>query len=107
MLMSFEIDGTVHCVADPTIDLEELGEVTLRRASHVLPLSPPLQFVFKGLRALFGEKGRVANWTRSWKCHWVVDLSPSGGPYLGPFTDRSKAIADEVMWLEEHITSVR
>lgn len=33
---------------------------------------------------------------------WSVDLSPVGGPILGPFTIRAEALASEVEWLENH-----
>lgn len=33
---------------------------------------------------------------------WVADLTKVGGPILGPFTDRSKALLAEVEWLKEN-----
>jgi hypothetical protein len=30
---------------------------------------------------------------------WTADLSPVGGPVLGPFPDRDAALAAEVAWL--------
>ena len=33
---------------------------------------------------------------------WTADLSPVGGPCLGPFRQRSEALAAEVAWLERH-----
>jgi hypothetical protein len=33
---------------------------------------------------------------------WYADLSPVGGPELGPFDLRSDALAEEVKWLEEN-----
>lgn len=59
----------------------ELGEVITRRASHVEPLDPLLRFAFRVLR-LFGDKTRVAEWTRGWECLWIVDTRPVGGPIL-------------------------
>lgn len=34
---------------------------------------------------------------------WEADMSPSGGPVLGPFLLRSEALAAEVKWLNENI----
>jgi hypothetical protein len=33
---------------------------------------------------------------------WVAELSPVGGPTLGPFGRRSEALAAEQRWLETH-----
>ena len=33
---------------------------------------------------------------------WLADLSPVGGPILGPYDLRSEALEAEVEWLEEH-----
>jgi hypothetical protein len=64
--------GTIATIYDETIDLVPLGSVTIRRASHVEP----------------DEQGR-----------WTADLSPVGGPVLGPFALRSAALDAERAWL--------
>ncbi|MBI3864896.1 MAG: hypothetical protein HY290_23720 [Planctomycetia bacterium] len=66
-------DGTVHCVYGEQIDLTAFGKLQIRRASFVEPTSD----------------GR-----------WQADLSPSGGPVLGPFPSRSAALQAELAWLE-------
>ncbi len=68
-------DGSLRCLYDETVDLSALGQVTIRRASHVEPT----------------DQGQ-----------WQADLSPVGGPVLGPFTLRSEALAAEVNWLRMH-----
>jgi hypothetical protein len=65
--------GTVRCVYDETIDLSALGNVHIARGSHVEP----------------DARGR-----------WLADLSPVGGPSLGPFCLRSEALAAERLWLD-------
>ncbi len=67
--------GQVACVYTEEIDLRSLGDVTIRRGSHVEP----------------DELGR-----------WLADLSPVGGPILGPFGLRSEALGAERRWLEDH-----
>lgn len=67
--------GQVRCLYSETIDLAALGELTICRGSHVEP----------------NEAGQ-----------WLADLSPVGGPCLGPFDKRSDALAAEQKWLEEH-----
>jgi hypothetical protein len=75
MKLVFEPSGLVRTVYAETLELSELGTVSIQRGSHVEP----------------NEEGS-----------WIVDLSPVGGPRLGPFRLRSKALAAEVTWLEEH-----
>jgi hypothetical protein len=67
--------GVARCVYAEDLDLARLGEVEVRRASHVEP----------------DERGR-----------WRADLSPVGGPVLGPFGRRSEALAAEQHWLARH-----
>ena len=67
--------GTVRCVYAETIDLAELGRLTISRGSHVEP----------------DEAG----------C-WFADLAPVGGPRLGPFPLRSDALNAEAEWLGAH-----
>ena len=67
--------GTVRCVYGEVLDLRTLGPMRIRRASHVEP----------------DEAGG-----------WWVDLSPAGGPKLGPFGLRSSALQAEEGWLAEH-----
>ena len=66
-------DGTLRCVYAEAIELTQLGSQAIKRASHVEP---------------------DANGG------WHVDLSPVGGPALGPFTNRSDALRAEVDWLD-------
>ena len=64
--------GNVRCVYGEEIDLHSLGSLTVSRASHVEP----------------DQAGG-----------WFADLSPVGGPTLGPFLRRSDALAAEEEWL--------
>ncbi|MDB5342022.1 MAG: hypothetical protein JWP89_399 [Schlesneria sp.] len=67
--------GGIRCVYDESIDLSSLGQVSIRRGSHVEPTSD-------------GQ--------------WTADLSPVNGPMLGPFAIRSDALSAEVTWLRDH-----
>jgi hypothetical protein len=72
----------------------------VRRASHVLPSIPLLRALFVRIRLIFGEHGRMAEFTRRWNCSWVVDLSPVNGPkLLTIFKSRQAAIDYEIQWL--------
>ena len=67
--------GTVRTLYAETIDLTVLGPAQIVRASHVEPIADGC---------------------------WSADLSPVGGPILGPFPKRSEALAAETEWLNTH-----
>jgi hypothetical protein len=67
--------GRVRGIYGEAIDLAALGPPRITRASHVEP----------------DEMGR-----------WLADLSPVGGPVLGPFDRRSDTLEAEVSWLEQY-----
>lgn len=103
--LRFDPDGGARCVASRVpIALVAIGHVTTHRASRVEPVSPVLRAAFRALRRAFGDAGRVASWTRRWRCAWRVDLRPSGGPVLAEtWRDRSAAIAAELNWLHARV----
>ena len=72
MQLVIQPDGAVQCLYDEAIDLHTLGRPVIRRASLVEP----------------NTDGR-----------WHADLTPVGGPVLGPFRHRSGALAAEAAWL--------
>jgi hypothetical protein len=75
----------------------------VQRASHVEPYSFLLRLFFHGLRIVFGEDGRIGDWTRNWNCYWRVNLAPVGGPTsLVAIKPRMYAINAEVDWLNEN-----
>ena len=65
--------GNIRCVYGEEIDLHTLGKPAIARGSHVEP----------------DQNGR-----------WHADLSPVGGPVLGPFCQRTEALQAEYAWLE-------
>ncbi len=75
MQLTIEPTGDVRTIYTENLDLSSIGQVTIRRGSHVEP-----------------------NETSQWH----ADLLPVDGPTLGPFFSRSQALAAEVLWLEEH-----
>lgn len=75
MRLIFDIDGTTRAIYCEEIPLAAIGELTIRRASHVEPT----------------PDGR-----------WLADLSPVSGPTLGPYARRSDALVAELDWLETH-----
>jgi hypothetical protein len=75
MILRVESAGRVEALYAEAIDLAALGELTIRRAGHVEP------------DAAGG---------------WFADLSPLGGPRLGPYPKRSTALAAEQAWIHAH-----
>lgn len=75
MQIVIRTDGSIQCLYGEAIDLRQLGALTIARASHV-------------------EADAMG--------HWMADLSPVGGPNLGPFTTRSQALAAEEAWILAH-----
>ena len=74
----------------------------VRRASHVEPVNLILRIMFYAIR-LFGEDGRMGNWTRGWSCRWRVNLSPIGGIVIPvDFASRNSAISFEIDYLNNH-----
>lgn len=94
-------NGNLEFVDTPdAAGLKADGPVTTRRASHVEPARRVWRWLFHGLRRLFGEDGRVAEWTRGMRVYWRADMRPSGGPVLPVRSlDRAEVIAAEVEWL--------
>jgi hypothetical protein len=74
--VNIQADGTVEFVyTDALQPLVASGAATVRRVSHVEP---------------DGQGG------------WTADMSPVGGPVLGPFVLREAALQIERMWLKDH-----
>jgi hypothetical protein len=68
--------GTLELIyADDLRPLLDLGHATITRASFVEPTCDG---------------------------HWTADLSPVGGPLLGPFLLRDQALREERTWLDTH-----
>jgi len=76
MELLIQPDGDAVCIYGEELDLAALGELEIRRASHVEP----------------DEHG-----------NWWADLSPVSGPKLGPFEKRSAALEAELEWLRLHV----
>jgi hypothetical protein len=65
-------DGVARCIYDEALDLRELGQLQITRASHVEP----------------DAEG-----------YWWADMGPVDGPVLGPYCSRSEALGAEKKWL--------
>lgn len=80
--VTFDENGDATYLASEGTDIFlELGETVTHRASHVEPATRGARLLFHFLR-LFGNKNRIAEWTRHWDCNWRVNTAPVGGPIL-------------------------
>lgn len=78
--------------------------------SLVIAHTPSMKFVYKDeLRPLLeiGE-AQVCRASHVEPCgtQWTADLSPVGGPLLGPFDLRQDALDAEVAWLAAHLGEI-
>lgn len=76
MILRIHKSGVVDAIHDDRFDWRMLGDLKIKRASHVEP----------------DENN-----------NWWADLSPINGPVLGPFSMRNDALNAEIAWLHEHI----
>lgn len=89
-------DGTIRAVGGNGVDrlpLDEFGQITRRRASHVWPVHPVKRIAFRILRAVFGERGHIAEWCRHWYGPWEVRFAET--PHLVQFTAQSRRVCIE------------
>lgn len=93
--------GEMRCLSPATgcevqDALSTLGRATTRRASVVEPVALWRRVAFRLLRWAFGDRGRVAAWTRRWRGQWRVQVLD--GPSLGTHDTREQAIRAEEAW---------
>lgn len=74
------------------------GPVTTRRASHVEPTADLSEAARRSIFEIWGCWPSEVLWPSAW---WA-DMTPVGGPVLGPYETREEALDDEKVWLEEH-----
>jgi len=97
-----EHDGSVTFLDSELTRGFNLGPSVTRRYSAVEPDCWYLRLVFRVLRCLFGDKGRVAGLTRGWKCLWRADMRPSGSSILPErYAVRQDAIDAEIAYFNE------
>jgi hypothetical protein len=100
--VTFIISGNGDCTYLLTESAPIIEGTVTARASHVEPDNWLLRAVFHLLRQWLGDKGRMSDFTRSWKCLWRVNLKPVGGPILCTrYFDRKQAINAEVFALNK------
>ncbi|NWC84306.1 hypothetical protein HX798_29100 [Pseudomonas putida] len=86
-------DGVV-CGFHDEINFEglTLESYEKKRVSKIIPDNFFLRGLFYILRIGFGEVGVVSDWTRSWRCTWLLVIDADS---KGRFHDRQEAIRFE------------
>jgi len=72
---------------------KEIKTAKVKRVSHIVPENLFLRILFRILRFLFPDTSFIAEWTRKWKCKWIVVFTD--GECFGPFENREDAIVFE------------
>lgn len=72
-------DGTIQVVGDMPL---ELGDPVTHRASSIVPLHRGKRLAFMLLREIFGERGHIAAWTRTWHGPWIGLLFATNESYV-------------------------
>lgn len=58
--------------------------------------------ILKGLKGLGPQRTKRASHVEPEGEAWTADMSPVGGPKLGPYASRGEALAAEFRYLVEH-----
>jgi hypothetical protein len=83
--------------------LDALGLPSRKRASHVWPVHPAKRVAFRILRALFGERGHIAAWCRSWRGPWEVRFANNPGKVVFTHPSRRVCIGWEIATINERL----
>jgi len=92
-------NGRVVGISHFSEDLEGVTEVVsekVRRGSFIYPKNIFLRMLFRLLKC-FGNRSKIVDWARRWKCDWIVYVPGVG--VLGVYRDREEAIRREVSFL--------
>lgn len=76
---------------------QPLGQVESRRASRILPVNIFKRCAFIALRKLFGDRGKVAAFTRTWRGPWTCRVIGSPRRFTAPSRTLCINWEDEVL----------
>lgn len=101
-------DGTIRAVACNDLEAiaREVGTVTTRRASHVLPCHPFKRFAFRLIRFAVGERGRLAEWCRQWRGPWQVRFADDPRQVVFTHPSRRECINWEVQTINQGFSAL-
>lgn len=99
MIVVINTDGTVVGLESEITRQLKLGN--RRRVSHVEPVNLILRRLFHVIRRRVSDDSALAKFTRRWPCRWQARVFD--GPVLGPFQQRSAAIAAEIEYVNSEL----
>ena len=83
--MPVELFDSAHKALKDSSNIIEGAVVSKRRASTIEPANELKWVAFKLVRFVFGEEGKVAEWTRGWRGQWKCTLTDSGLTHIERF----------------------
>lgn len=94
-------DGTLSVIMHAPEEAPPVhGDVmALARGGYVWPHPCLKRLAFRFLRRCFGNRGKVAAWTRTWRGPWIVIRADNGQRLPGTFATHGDAVQAEINWL--------
>jgi hypothetical protein len=106
LVIRIDTEGNVTLIKHPSqaVDTSIFGTQTARaRGGYVYPQRKALRVAFKVLRRVFGSSGRVANFTRGWRCTWYVEDARTGKALDGTYTTHAQAVEAEIAYIMKEL----
>lgn len=95
--------GRIQFLTKPPVPFL-LSNCIRARFSEIVPVNPVLFIVFRAIRLFFGESGRMAQWTRGWKCKWTAVILMGDNKGATMTSDNRQALID---WEHERFCKPR
>ncbi len=92
IIIEIEKDGKIKGFSDEVPQFITAKLIEKKRVSRIVPQNTILRGIFLLIRTLVPDNSEIAEWTRKWKCSWIVVI---GRKKYGPFKNRTKAIQFE------------
>jgi len=91
-------DGTIEFLGSAPPGLLQVP--VKRRFSEIVPANPIKRRAFRALRWMFGEDGRVSEWTRRWWCLWecTILIGPCRGMHRTDFNRKELIAWEQGIW---------
>ncbi len=99
MNLTITTNGELQWLGDLPKDIDlPLANVRRRRLSTIVPVKPIKRAMFRILRLIFGDRGRVADYSRSWSGPWRATILATG--QTETFQHRAEAIGWELEMIQ-------
>lgn len=73
-----------------------------KRAGYVWPRGAAKRLAFRLIRAVFGSRGEISDWTRRWGGSWVVIDAETMEQLPGIYPSHDDGVEAEVVWSLHH-----